>query len=60
MKLELVKYRDWGMSTHTYFWIDEDNRTVSPFFDQQEQAESWLSSKTDCSKISKEDTSKEI
>jgi hypothetical protein len=57
--MKLIKYRDWGMSTHTYFWVDEDNRTVGPYFDQQEQAETWLNSKTDSCKIVHKDTSKE-
>jgi uncharacterized protein YfcZ (UPF0381/DUF406 family) len=30
------------MPTYTYFYIDKDNRIVSPFFDSNEHAEQWL------------------
>ena len=40
--LKLVQYRDAGMPTYTYFYIDKDNRIVSPFFDSNEHAEQWL------------------
>lgn len=30
------------MATHTWFWVSEDDKTLSPYFDSQEQAEYWL------------------
>ena len=45
MKMELIKYRDAGMQTHTYFWKDEKQRTVSPFFDSEEEAKKWAEEK---------------
>lgn len=45
--MKLVKYRDAGMHTYTYFYVNEDNRTVSPFFDSDRDAEAWLKENTD-------------
>jgi hypothetical protein len=39
--LKLVKYRDSGMHTYTYFWINDNNSVVSPYFNSQEQALEW-------------------
>lgn len=43
-KLELVMYRDAGMATYTFFWVDKDNKTVGPYFDTEEEANDWLKS----------------
>lgn len=43
-KLELVKYRDAGMASYTYFWVD-GTRTVSPYFDSEQKAHEWLEQK---------------
>jgi hypothetical protein len=40
--MQLIKYRDWGISTHTYFWVNRNDQVLSPYFDSQEQAETWL------------------
>jgi hypothetical protein len=40
-KLDLIKYRDAGMSTHTYFWVNSKKSQVSPFFDNEHDAISW-------------------
>jgi len=41
--LKLVKYRDAGMHTHTYFWWNEEHRKVlSPYFDTETEAQEWL------------------
>jgi hypothetical protein len=41
--LELVKYRDAGMSTYTYFWWNEEyHRVLSPYFDSEQDANDWL------------------
>lgn len=45
--MKLIKYRDAGMHTYTYFYVNEDNRTVSPFFDSDREAEEWLKENTD-------------
>jgi hypothetical protein len=41
MKIDLVKYRDAGMQTYTYFWKNETNQMVSPFFDSEAEAMDW-------------------
>ena len=41
-KFELVKYRDAGMNSYTYFWKDASNHTISPFFDSESQAQDWM------------------
>lgn len=43
--MELVKYRDAGMNTYTWFWVDENRRIKSPFFDTEDQAQEWLREK---------------
>lgn len=42
MKLELVKYRDIGMTTYTYFWVNERGTIISPFFDNEQEAAKWV------------------
>lgn len=39
--MKLIKYRDAGMHTYTYFWIDENQRVASPYFDSEEDAKEW-------------------
>jgi len=41
MKIDLVKYRDAGMQTYTYFWKNENGQMVSPFFDSEADAMVW-------------------
>ena len=41
MLMTLVKYRDAGMNTYTYFWKNDKNSTVSPFFDSEKEAMEW-------------------
>ena len=36
--MRLIKYRDAGMHTYTYFWVDENERMCSPFFDSEKEA----------------------
>ena len=40
--MQLVKYRDAGMSTYTYFFVSDNKQTVSPFFDSEEEAWEWF------------------
>ncbi len=40
--LELVQYRDAGMHTYTYFWVDEKKRVVSPYFSSDKEAYAWI------------------
>lgn len=42
MLLTLVKYRDAGMNTYTYFWKNEEERLSSPFFDSEKEALEWI------------------
>lgn len=41
-KIELIKYRDSGMATYTYFWVNSNRHTISPFFDNEQDAKEWL------------------
>lgn len=45
--MTLVKYRDAGMNTYTYFYKNEQNHTISPYFDSEKEAEEWLKAKID-------------
>ncbi len=42
MLYTLIKYRDIGMNTYTYFWKNEEERIVSPYFDSEEDAYQWI------------------
>lgn len=44
-KLTLVKYRDAGMHTYTYFWIDEEERIASPYFNSENEAQEWITNR---------------
>jgi hypothetical protein len=44
-KIELIKYRDAGMQTYTYFWKNENNNVVSPYFDSEAAAMAWTKEK---------------
>jgi len=37
---KLIKYRDAGMATYTYFWTI-NGRVVSPYFDHETDAKEW-------------------
>ncbi len=39
--MELIRYRDAGMSTYTYFWVNEAKRCASPFFNSEQEAKEW-------------------
>lgn len=45
LEFELVKYRDWGMPTYTYFWVDRSHRVISPYFDTETEAHRWMDNK---------------
>lgn len=45
--MKLVKYRDAGMHTYTYFYINADDKTISPFFNTDKEAEVWLKEQVD-------------
>lgn len=45
MKLELIKYRDAGMASYTYFWKNENNQLSSPFFNSEAEAMDWTKEK---------------
>jgi hypothetical protein len=51
--MKLIKYRDPGMHTYTYFWINAEERIVSPYFDSEEQANEWLKTSWDNWKLDK-------
>jgi len=45
--MTLVKYRDAGMNTYTYFYKNSENKISSPYFDSEKEAEEWLQKKID-------------
>lgn len=40
--MKLIKYRDWGMPTYTYFWVTENDTLLSPYFNSEKEATDWL------------------
>ena len=41
--MQLVKYRDAEMTTHTWFYVDDRTHAmVSPFFETEQQALAWF------------------
>ena len=40
--MQLVRYRDAGMATYTWFYVNEKQHPVSPFFDSEEEARAWF------------------
>ena len=45
--MKLVQYRDAGMHTYTYFYVNDKNVTISPFFNSDKEAETWLREQAD-------------
>jgi len=43
--MKLIRYRDAGMHTYTYFWADSNHRVISPYFDREEDAKEWAGDK---------------
>ena len=39
--MELVKCKDIGLHTYTYFWIDRNKKVLSPFFETRDLAYNW-------------------
>ena len=39
--MRLIKYRDAGMHTHTYFWVGDSDTVISPYFDSDIEATAW-------------------
>lgn len=40
--MRLIKYRDAGLATYTYFWVrGESGGVISPFFDSEKEAQDW-------------------
>ena len=39
--MKLIKYRDAGMNTYTYFWARDSGGMISPFFDTEAEATVW-------------------
>ena len=52
--MKLIKYRDAGLHTYTYFYINDYEKVASPYFDTQEEAEAWLQSQWDAWKPSRD------
>ena len=40
--MQLVRYRDAGMATYTWFYVNEKQHPVSPFFDSEQEAQAWF------------------
>jgi len=40
--MQLVRYRDAGMMSYTWFYVNEKNHCISPYFDSEQEAQAWL------------------
>lgn len=40
--MDLVRYRDAGMHTYTWYYVNENNHIVSPYFNSEEEAKEWF------------------
>lgn len=40
--MKLIRYRDAGMNTYTWFYVNDKQHCISPFFDSEEEAKDWL------------------
>jgi hypothetical protein len=40
--MKLIQYRDMGMATYTYFYVDDNKHQVSPFFNNEKEALAWF------------------
>ena len=40
--MTLTKVRDTGMNSYTWFWIDDNKKIVSPYFDSEEEAKQFF------------------
>jgi len=40
--MQLVRYRDAGMIAYTWFYVNENNHMVSPFFETEQEAKDWF------------------
>jgi hypothetical protein len=38
----LIQYRDAGMSTYTFFWVNAKNQVISDYFDSEAEARDWM------------------
>jgi hypothetical protein len=43
--MKLIRYRDAGMNTYTYFWKNSEHRVASPYFDTEQEAQEWYGDK---------------
>lgn len=40
--MKLIKYRDAGLPTYTFFWVNDQGRVMGPYFDSEAEAVQWL------------------
>ena len=40
--MKLIQYRDAGMTTYTYFYVNGNKHQVSPFFNTEKEALAWF------------------
>lgn len=38
----LDSFKDIGLHTYTYYWIDSDKKVISPFFESSKLANKWF------------------
>lgn len=39
--MKLIRYRDANMKHYTYFWVDENDIVISPYFTDEQSANLW-------------------
>ncbi len=41
---KLISYRDAGLPTFTFFWVNENEKVCSPYFNSEDEAQNWMKS----------------
>lgn len=39
--MKLIRYKDAHMKGYTYFWVDENDIVISPYFTDEQSANRW-------------------
>lgn len=40
--MKLIKYRDAGLPTYTFFWVTNQCKVIGPYFESEAAAVQWL------------------
>lgn len=53
--MKLIKYRDEGMHTFTYFWVNDNDQMISPFYNSSAEAYEFVPDVTSIQDFKNED-----